>query len=354
MPVLIAISKDSCINFLKLLNQYVEERICKRYNRRMEMDFNSHSVRVRVPATSANLGPGFDTLGLALQLYSHVTVASAPAGLNQIIMQGEGREYGELAMEDNIAWQAILKLAEQVDVALPPLQVTLQNKIPLARGLGSSAAARVGVLVATNCWLQQNEFPALNQKELLELATQLEGHPDNVAPALLGGMISSACDGGKVLSSALAIPCWPRFLVFVPESELATNAAREVLPQTVSRSDAIFNLSRLGMLVTVLSNADWRENPALIRTALQDRLHQIYRAALMPAYGPVEAAALANGALGVTLSGAGSSMLIWMADDVESTFMESMKETVLQTAAQREVSGKVIELGVDETGCVQA
>jgi homoserine kinase len=311
------------------------------------------AVRVRVPATSANLGPGFDTLGIALQLYSHVVVEVSSTGENQVIMLGEGREYGERPIEENIAWQAIGKLAERTKSTFPPLHLTLENSIPLARGLGSSAAARVGAVVAANLWLARDGQPHLNQEQLLELATELEGHPDNVAPALLGGMISSAGDGGKVLSSALSVPCWPRFMVFVPDTELSTKAARDVLPHLISHQDAVFNLSRLGMLITVMSSGAWRENPALLRTSLQDRLHQIYRAALMPAYGPVEEAALAKGALGVTLSGAGPSILIWMAHDVESTFMEMMKNVVQQTAAAQGVTGKMIEMEVDETGCVE-
>lgn len=323
-----------------------------RYNRRMEMDMQKPAVRVRVPATSANLGPGFDTLGVALQLYSHVTVEASPSGENQVIMQGEGSEYGERAIDDNIAWQAIQKLAEQLKVNLPPLRVTLQNTIPLARGLGSSAAARVGALVAANLWLKRDGGPHLNQDGLLKLATELEGHPDNVAPAVLGGMISSAGDGGKILSSALSVPCWPRFLVFIPDTELETKAARDVLPHLISHQDAVFNLSRLGLLVTVLSSGAWRENPSLLRTSLQDRLHQIYRAALMPAYGPVEEAALAKGALGVTLSGAGPSILIWMVDNAENSFKEMLKDVVQQTAAEQGVSGKMMELEVDLAGCV--
>jgi len=311
------------------------------------------AVRVRVPATSANLGPGFDTLGMALQLYSYVIVQDSPSGQHRVIMEGEGQEYGERPIEDNIAWQAIVKLAEATQVDLPPLQLTLQNTIPLSRGLGSSAAARMGALVAANLWLERAGKSHLDQEQLLRLATEMEGHPDNVAPALHGGMICSASDGGKVLSTRLAIPAWPRFLAFIPNDALETKSARAVLPQSISHVDAVFNLSRLGLLISAISNGAWRSNPALLRTALQDRLHQIYRAALMPAYGPVEEAALKAGALGVTLSGAGPSILIWLSDDVKSTFVDTMKNVVLQTAAERNVSGKIIELDVDEEGCVE-
>jgi homoserine kinase len=228
----------------------------------------------------------------------------------------------------------------------------LENSIPLARGLGSSAAARVGALVAANLWLQQAGANHLDQQELLELATELEGHPDNVAPALVGGMTASVCDAGKVLSSPVNAEIWPQFMVFIPDTELATKAARGVLPDNVSRHDAIYNVSRLGLLVASLGSGNWRDNPQILKTALQDKLHQPYRAPLMPAFGAVQNAALENGALGVTLSGAGPSILIWLEANAKSTFTESLKTIILQTAAAKGVSGKAIELDVDTHGCV--
>ena len=323
-----------------------------RYNRRMEMDISKNVVRVRVPATSANLGPGFDALGIALQLYSHVSVEVSPANENQIVMSGEGSEYGNIPIEENIAWQAIQLLSQRLKSTFPPLRLTLENSIPLARGLGSSAAARVGALVAANLWLQRAGENYLDHPQLLELATELEGHPDNVAPALFGGMTASVCDAGKVLSSPVNAEIWPRFLVFVPDTELETKAAREVLPETVSRHDAVYNVSRLGLLVASLSSGNWRENPEILKSALQDKLHQPYRAPLMPAFNIVQNAALENGALGVTLSGAGPSILIWLEADAKSTFKESIKSVILQAAAAESVLGKVIELDVDTQGCV--
>lgn len=316
----------------------------------MEME---QIIRVRVPATSANLGPGFDALGIALQLYSFVSVETSPDGENQIIMQGEGSEYGNIAIEDNIAWQAIQQLARRLESTFPPLRLTLQNSIPLARGLGSSAAARVGALAAANLWLERAGKMHLNRQQLLELATELEGHPDNVAPALLGGMTASVCHDGKVLSSTVMAKSWPRFMVFIPDTELETKAARDVLPQQVSRQDAVYNVSRLGLLVAALGSGVWQENPQLLKIALQDKLHQPYRAPLMPAFDAVMDAALENGALGVTLSGAGPSILIWLAAGAESTFREIVKTAILDAAAQTGVSGKIRELEVDQEGCVE-
>jgi homoserine kinase len=318
----------------------------------MKMDNSKTAIRVRVPATSANLGPGFDALGIALRLYSYVSVEVSPTNENQIVMSGEGSEYGNIPIEENIAWQAIQLLSRRLKSTFPPLLLTLENYIPLARGLGSSAAARVGALVATNSWLQRAGEKYLDQLQLLELATELEGHPDNVAPALLGGMTASVCDGGKVLSSPVNAEVWPQFMVFIPDTELETKAAREVLPDNVARQDAVYNVSRLGLLVASLGSGNWRENPQILKTALQDKLHQPYRAPLMPAFNAVQNAALESGALGVTLSGAGPSILIWLEADAKSTFTESIKSVILQAAAAKGVSGKMIELEIDVQGCV--
>jgi homoserine kinase len=318
----------------------------------MEMDISKTTIRVRVPATSANLGPGFDTLGIALQLYSHVSVETSLTGENHVVMQGEGSEYGNILIEENIAWQAIQHLTHRLKSTFPPLRLTLENSIPLARGLGSSAAARVGALVAANLSLQRAGENFLDQQQLLELATELEGHPDNVASALFGGMTASVCEAGKVFSSPVIAETFPQFMVFIPDTELETKAAREVLPESVSRQDAVYNVSRLGLLVASLSSGNWRENPEILKTALQDKLHQPYRAPLMSAFDAVQNTALRSGALGVTLSGAGPSILIWLEVDAKSTFKESLKSVILQTAAAKGVSGKVIVMDVDTHGCV--
>ncbi|MEO6906858.1 MAG: homoserine kinase [Abditibacteriaceae bacterium] len=316
------------------------------------MENQKETIRVRVPASSANLGPGFDTLGIALQLYSYVSVEASPTNQNEVVMQGEGSEYGQIPIEENIAWQAIVQLARRLKSTFPPLRLTVENSIPLARGLGSSAAARVGAIVATNLWLQRVGENYLDQQGLLELATELEGHPDNVASALFGGMTASVCDEGKVLSSPVNTKFWPQFLVFIPSTELETKTARGVLPESVSRHDAIYNVSRLGLLVATLGSGTWQNNSQLLKTALQDKLHQPYRASLMPAFDAVQNAALENGALGVTLSGAGPSILIWLEVGAKSTFKESVKSIILQTATMNGVLGEVIELEVDTQGCV--
>lgn len=313
----------------------------------------NNAVRVRVPATSANLGPGFDALGVALQLYSYVDVELAQNEENDITLEGKHVVHEEMSAKDNIIWEAVQSLTEHLQITLPPLHITLKNDIPLSRGLGSSAAVRVGVITAVNLWLQRNNQAYVDQRKILYLATQLEGHPDNAAPALFGGFIASVVEEEKVLFTQLAAPCYPTLLVFVPDTELSTNKARQVLPQSISRKDAVFNLSRVGLLTAVLSNGHWREEPDLLKAALQDRLHQVYRAGLMPAYDKVAAAAVEAGALGATLSGAGPSMLIWLPCAAKSTFIEEVDKAVLKAAEKEGVLGRIFALEIDQEGCVE-
>ena len=313
-------------------------------------------IRVRVPATSANLGPGFDVLGLALQIYNYVTLEESTSGKDEIIALGEGaRTLNEANFETNIALQAAHALRDFLNVPSVPLQLTLENEIPLARGLGSSSAARIGALVATNAWAQNNFGHGAEGSTLLSLATALEGHPDNVAPALLGGLVVSAVDHAteeeRVLSLRIPTSSFPRLVIFIPESELETKEARAVLPDAVFRKDAIFNLARSSLLVGVLASGAWQNRPELLRAALHDKLHQEYRAALMPAYDCTVRAALDAGALGVTLSGAGPSILAWLPAD-KSTPATEVALAMEEAAAGCEVFGKAHEVLVDFKGCV--
>lgn len=316
---------------------------------------NSIRVRVRVPATSANLGPGFDVLGLAFQIYNFVSLETSKSGENEIVARGQGAStLAETRCENNIAFEAARALFDFLQIPAPPLKLTLKNSIPLARGLGSSSAARVGALVAANEWARRNFQKSTDTSTLLDIATRLEGHPDNVAPALLGGLVVSALDSDTaVLALRVPVEAFPRLLVFIPESELETREARAVLPDAVFRKDAIFNVARSSLLVGVLAAGAWRERPELLRAALQDKLHQEHRAALMPAYDCTTRAALRSGALGATLSGAGPSVLAWLPN--EETTNESLVGEVCsameQAAAECEVFGEAREVFVDLEGC---
>ncbi len=259
-------------------------------------------VCIRVPATTANLGPGFDCLGAALKLYNQFTVEpSAQAAGVQISVAGLEADQVALDARKNLASQVMATLAAKLGRPLPGLRLHLELGVPLARGLGSSATAIVGGLLAANACLGS----PLSTAELLTLAIDLEGHPDNVAPALLGGCCLSATSaaGWQIAPVAWHPAVVP--VVAVPDFVLSTRKARAVLPKMVSRADAIFNMAHLGLLLRGLEtgNADW------LQAALTDRLHQPYRWPLVPGAAAVQAAALQAGAYGLVLSGAGPSLL---------------------------------------------
>ena len=206
----------------------------------------NNSVKVTVPATTANMGPGFDCLGMALKLYNQVEISPTDGGL-AIEIQGEGA--GDIRKDEgNIVFKAVERLFQEAGRPCPGLVIKLTNHIPAARGLGSSASAIVGGLVAANRLAGDPFTP----EKLLALATELEGHPDNVAPALLGGIIISVVQEGKVHWLKITPPDGLSTVVAVPDFKLSTRAAREVLPKTVSLQDAVFNLSRSALLVGAL------------------------------------------------------------------------------------------------------
>lgn len=313
------------------------------------------SVRVRVPASSANLGPGFDALGVALNIYNFVTLEESDGFASlQFVVRVSGEGEGSLTgNDDNIALIAVRHLWRFLgyeDLAEMPFCLTLENAIPLSRGLGSSAAARVGALMAANEWVRRRGKHAASRAELVTLATQLEGHPDNVAAALLGGLVASTKVETDNQIGALALPLhvteFPRLLVFIPDSELATSEARSVLPDAIFLADATFNVSRTALLMAALASGRWDT----LHEALRDRLHQDHRAQLMPGFMPMLHAAREAGAYGATLSGAGPTVLAWLPS--EDNIVAEVKTALENAAVEHEVFGHVREVEVDRDGCV--
>lgn len=256
-------------------------------------------VVVRVPATTANLGSGFDCLGMALEIYNVVTAQVMPSGLD-VRITGEGEEALRWG-EENRVLRAMRLVYQQVNRKLPSLRLDLENNIPLGRGLGSSAAATVGGLVAANALCGS----PLSTDQLLALAVRIEGHPDNVAPALLGGLVVTVVENDRLIYASVPVPSGLVAAAFVPDFPMPTEEARRVLPAQVSRADAVYNLGRVALLVAAFATG----RSDLLDTATGDRLHQPYRQALFPAMPRLFAAARAAGAQGVFLSGAGSTIL---------------------------------------------
>ncbi|MBI3522684.1 MAG: homoserine kinase [Chloroflexi bacterium] len=254
-------------------------------------------LRVRVPATSANLGPGFDSFGVALPLLAEFEVKSARAWAVDVDGGGDGIPAGE----DNLFVVAARAAARSVGATLPAQHVTQRSTIPLSRGLGSSAAAIVGGAVAANAILGGQ----LDRRTLLRVASEVEGHSDNVAAALYGAFTVALQTPDGPVATRLAFPAGWRVCLFVPGEPLPTERSRAVLSKEVSRADAVFNLSHAAALIAAILRADG----ALLSVAMNDRLHQPARAKLVPGLEEIVGAARAAGAFGAALSGAGPSVI---------------------------------------------
>lgn len=264
-------------------------------------------VFVRVPATSANLGPGFDTLGVALGLYNDIRMqASGPWSRRraklalEVVVTGEGAETLPRDAR-NLVIKSAFRVFANARRWPRTLQVSLYNRIPLSRGLGSSAAAVAGGLSAANALVGS----PLSSQALLNLAAGMEGHPDNVAPALFGGFCVSAMTHGGVQFLRWPMPSGLTAVVCSPETMLKTRKARDVLPARVPFSAAVHTSSRVAMLMGAILQRRWD----LLALAMDDVLHQPARAKLVPGLAGVIAAAHSAGAYGAALSGAGSSVI---------------------------------------------
>jgi homoserine kinase len=255
---------------------------------------------VRVPASSANLGPGFDALGLALDIYLTCRFRRS----ERLSIRAEGRDAAAIpAGPDNLIWQTAAAVARDFRVPMPPIELEIENEIPLGKGLGSSAAALTAGVVIADCLLDLRWKPL----RILDEAARLEGHPDNVAACTLGSIVASAIDSGGVARAVrLDLPRNFGLAVVVPDFDLPTAKARSVLPDSYTREDAVFNVQRAALLIAALATGSIAAFPA----ALQDRFHQPYRAPLVP--GLAEIVELrAPGLLGCVLSGAGPSILVF-------------------------------------------
>ena len=283
-------------------------------------------VRVLAPASTANLGAGFDCLGLALDLWNRLDVFpedSAGAGEPLVKVTGEGAD--ELPSDEgNLVYRAMAFLFHEADREMPPVGLRCHNEIPLERGLGSSAAAIAGGLSAANAMCQES----FGHNELLEMAATIEGHPDNVAAAVLGGLQLVIADEQRLFTAPINLPPDLHAVLFIPEFRIATEDARAVMPAEVSMADAVFNMGRAALLVAGMA----ANHPEYLSEATKDRLHQPYRQALFPAMKLLFQAARDAGALGVFLSGSGSTVLA-LTQGREMTVAYEMAEAAKQAGA---------------------
>jgi len=289
-------------------------------------------VRVKAPATTANMGPGYDCLGMALDVWNTIEIEVLDSGEPVVEVTGEGA--GELGTgRDNLVYRSMEFLFQDAEQEMPLVRIRCDNAIPLARGMGSSAAAIAGGLVAANAICSQDYTP----NDLLEMAATIEGHPDNVAAAVLGGMqlvISDKTEeGSRLYTVPINVPPGLHAVVFVPQVRITTEDARAVLPDKVTMADAVHNMGRVGLLVASMAT----NHPEYLAIATQDLLHQPYRQPLFPAMKVIFKAALDAGALGVFLSGSGSTVLA-LTQGREMTVAYEMAEAARQASVEGSVS----------------
>lgn len=258
-------------------------------------------IVVKVPATTANMGPGFDCFGCAFTMYNILTFEEIDSGY---IFEGFEPEYEN---EDNLAVQGYLAVMERLGLPAKGLKMTIETDIPICRGLGSSSSLLAASAIAANA-LHGNQ---LSTQELLNICTRYEGHPDNLAPCFLGGMTASMMVGDRPVTVRYAISKKIGFVALIPDFEFCTSVARAALPKTLRYRDAVFNVSHGAILLKALENGD----EELIALSMADRFHEPYRKPLIPGSDTAERAARECGALAFVLSGAGPTFMCLTTDD---------------------------------------
>ncbi|MBO8172565.1 MAG: homoserine kinase [Bacillaceae bacterium] len=295
---------------------------------------NDQAVYVRVPASTANLGSGFDSIGMAFQLYTTIKMRVA----EQTVIQHRGPHLEGIPTDkSNLIYKAVEKVFHVAGKPVPELEIEVESEIPLTRGLGSSAAALVGGLVAGN----QLAGNPLDQDELYQIASVWEGHPDNVGASLYGGIIIGAMDGDHVSHIRVSPPPLLKAVVAIPDFQLSTRLARSVLPTQYAREDVVYSVSHAALLAAALSTGD----TSVLAKAMQDRIHQPYRMTLVPGMEKLLKNAVEYGALGVALSGAGPTVIALVEGEEES-----LKQYMADVFAQEEIRCEVKTLLPDLDG----
>lgn len=305
-------------------------------------------ISVKVPASTSNLGPGFDCIGMALPIYNTITIEETvlPGTGIEINVLNDSETSNDLLMdhmpmdENSIIYKAVELLYNSIGQTPSELKITVQSQIPIARGLGSSASVIVGGLLAANELLGH---PA-DEVALLSIATEVEGHPDNVTPSIVGGLVlTSLEDDGSVVYRKLNWPEEWQITVCIPDYELSTEISRSVLPKEVPMQDAIFNAKRLGMLIQAINTKD----AELMKMALQDKLHQPYRMKLVPGLDKImENLKHEENVLGCVLSGAGPAIIVIS----QKNNLEKIKSIINDTWEEMNVKVNIMTLPVETQG----
>lgn len=296
----------------------------------------SIKVTARIPASTTNLGPGFDVLGLALELYSTVTLEICGTR-SEVVVSGVDVDKIPSSPE-HIAFQAVETIYQQSGKVQPKgLRLTIANGIPAIRGLGGSGTAILGGLLTANV-MCGNPF---SRSDLLNFASTLEGHPDNVAASLYGGLVISVQEDKHIHTIQVACDPALHVVLAIPEFTLSTQKARNILPKTVDFSDAIYNISRSSLLVACVATGKLE----MLSTAMNDKLHQPYRSTLIPGFDDVVDAAISSGALCTALSGAGPTIAAYCLDN-----MQEVGNSMQNAFNQHEIPSEILMLGIDVEG----
>lgn len=286
---------------------------------------------IKVPATSANMGPGLDTLGVAFKLYNRFIVEEIETGL-EVFGCDE-----KFANTDNLVYSSMLKTFEKLEKDPKGVRLTFKTEIPVSGGLGSSATCILAGITAANRLCGD----VLTKQEILNFACEIEGHSDNITPALVGGMTVSILNDGVVSYNKIPISEGIKFCALIPKFQLATEASRAVLPEKILLKDGVYNIGRVSMLIAALVNGDYKS----VKLACKDKLHQPYRMGLIENYSEINSFVQESEALGVFLSGAGPTMMVMLKKNDNNT-EEKLKKFL------KGLSGnwKAVNLEIDEEG----
>ncbi|MDR1926647.1 MAG: homoserine kinase [Endomicrobium sp.] len=304
-----------------------------------------NNIKVRVPATTANLGPGFDVFGAALSLYNEFEAKYTPDNKKtNFILKGEGSKTLPKGSK-NLVWQSMLetfKFLGETKYNLKNLNVTISASIPLNGGLGSSSSAIVGGIFLANALCENR----LSKSQIADLSTKIEGHPDNVVPAVYGGLCICSKDEYGDHGTVVHLPV-PKLkvVICVPSFELRTKRARQILPKCIDLKDVVFNISRVALLTTAFCRADY----SLLRQGTQDKVHQLYRGKIIPAMSEVLEAAISEGAYGAFLSGSGPALAALC--DTKNAII--VQKTMIKKWKSKNISVKSYILDFDDKGVLR-
>ncbi len=275
-------------------------------------------IHIKIPATSANMGSGFDCIGTALELYNHIWVSKRPKGSGFLIETKKTQALDIPTDETNLIYTTMQYFYKQKNLPMPDIHIIQEDNIPMARGLGSSAACIVGGLMAGNIL----EGDIASKEELFQMANALEGHPDNVAPAIFGNLVTSVQTETDLRSITIPLSADLIFATMIPDFPLETKEARAVLPDSYTRSDMVFNASRTALLIASLYTKQF-EN---LEIAMDDKIHQPYRSQLIPHMADIFEKAKEYGAIACYLSGAGPTLMAIITKDKQQSFETNMND----------------------------